>query len=235
MGYGLKQNRLRGVEASKVISKPISGEEIKPPTPGSEIKKIKSNFVVIAYYTRKTEYANHARKLIESLKKFNLSYEIEAIDSLGNWLRNTQYKPEFIKKMLEKYHPIPLVYIDVDAVFCSYPILFDNLTMLPGCNIAVHVLNHTKYRRKDYPPELLSGTIFLKNNEIVNKIINEWIARCKADTELWDQRALKEVVGDKFYDLPEEYCTIFDYMASVENPVIKHFAAARKHRILEKY
>lgn len=188
-------------------------------------------WLITAFYTRATQYETHAKSLIKSLKKFKLSYEITPVDSLGDWYKNMQFKPTFLKQMLEKYYPHSIVYVDVDAIFCRYPALFDELDKISNFSVGVHVLDHSKYRRKAQSPELLSGTIFLKNNKETSIIIDEWIEECKRDPELWDQRALASVLKERdFHVLPEEYCTIFDYMADVKEPVIKHFQASRTER-----
>lgn len=188
-------------------------------------------WVVCGYYIGKV-YEEHAEQLKESLRVLNLSFDIQEISQQGNWYRNTQYKPTFLKMMLEKYAPdVNLVYVDVDAIFCRYPDYFDKLDKEPDVNIAVHLLDHGKRGRNNHPPEMLSGTIFLKNTETTERIVDEWIQECKQGNRLWDQRALAQVLRKyKYYLLPEEYTTIFDYMADVKNPVIKHFQASREER-----
>ena len=188
-------------------------------------------WIVCAYYTKNTTYENYSKKFIESVKQFNLPYDVVPVDNKGNWYVNMQYKPTFLKKMLEKHHPNSVIYVDIDATFCRYPGYFDKLETAQEVNIAVHVLDHSKYRRKNHPPELLSGTIFLKNTETTKQIVNKWIQECMKDPMLWDQRALASVLKKyKYHLLPEEYCVIFDYMSSVENPAIKHFQASRESR-----
>jgi len=186
---------------------------------------------VVAYYTRNTSYEIHAKKLENSLKILNIPFHIETINNLGDWYKNTQYKPTFLKQMLKKYYPDSIIYVDADALFCEYPKYFNQLDSEPAVNIAVHVLDHSKRRRKNHAPEMLSGTIFLKNTDITNQIVDKWIQKCKEGGHLWDQRALAAVLtGYKYHLLPEEYVTIFDYMADVRNPVIKHFQASREER-----
>jgi len=189
-------------------------------------------WLICAYFTTDKLYTKHAKRLIESIKKFELPYDIHPIETFNDWYKGTQYKPIFLKKILEKYSGHSIVYVDVDAIFCGYPEFFDTLhTKMPEVNIAVHVLDHNKYRRKNHPPELLSGTIFLRNNMETSIIIQEWILELNKDPKLWDQRALEKVLKNHpYYNLPEEYCTIFDYMSSVKNPIIKHFQASREIR-----
>lgn len=188
-------------------------------------------WIICAYYTKNTSYDTHSKSFVESLKRFNLSYDITCIDDKGDWYANMQYKPMFLKQMLEKHHPNSVVYVDVDATFCRYPDFFDRLDAEQDVNVAVHILDHRKYRRKNQPPELLSGTIFLKNTIETKQVVNEWVQECEKDSKMWDQRALATVLKKhKYHLLPEEYCTIFDYMGSVEDPVIKHFQASRENR-----
>jgi len=190
------------------------------------------SWLVCAYFTKDRIYINRAGKLIESLRKFKIPYEVCPIDTFNDWYKGTQYKPTFLNDMLKKYPQHSIVYVDVDAIFCKYPDLFDILdTKRPEVNIAVHVLDHSKYRRKNHPPELLSGTIFLRNSNETSIILQEWILELTKDNKLWDQRGLAKVLQNhSFYNLPEEYCTIFDYMSSVKDPVIKHFQASRETR-----
>jgi len=190
-------------------------------------------WLVVGYYTEGTRYVNHAQKLIQSLEDLNLSYEVAAVKNLGSWDANTHYKPIFLKEMVKKHYGSSLVYVDVDAVFLKYPTLFDKLDADKNVKIAVHILDHQKYRRKGAGKELLSGTIFLRACDEVSIIIDEWIAVCKSNLKLWDQVALGRVLRGKnraFHVLPPEYCMIFDYMTDVKEPVIKHFQASREER-----
>jgi hypothetical protein len=185
-------------------------------------------WIVTAYYTPK--YQKHANRLVESLEKFNIPNDVCLVNDLGDWYKNTQFKPVFLQQMLEKHTPKSIVYVDVDAEFLSYPSYFDELDLL-DVNIAVHVLDHSKYRRKGIPSEMLSGTIFLKNTEEVRIIISAWRQECDKNSQLWDQRALAIVLKQhKYHLLPESYVVIFDYMASIQNPVIKHYQASREFR-----
>lgn len=186
-------------------------------------------WIVCAYFT--PGYKKHIKRLRESLVKFDVPHDITRIEDKGDWYANMQYKPAFIKQMLEKHHPNSVIYVDADAIFLKYPKLFDKLDAKPKVNIAVHVLDHSKYRRSNHPPEMLSGTIFLRNSEEVGIIINSWVKEIHKDPRLWDQVAFSRVLREyKYHVLPAEYTTIFDYMKDVKDPVIKHFQASRDVR-----
>jgi len=191
-------------------------------------------WVVCAYFTRGNHYEKVVKDLIESMKKFELPYDVTPITGTLSWDQATHYKPKFLLNMLKKHHPHNIIYVDADAIFCRYPKYFDKLDA-GGNDVAVHILDHTQFRRKHCAPEMLSGTIYLRNTPTTEKILAEWIAVCATDPKLWDQRALAKVLANYPYDkLPAEYVCIFDYMASVKDPVIKHFQASRVARRKKK-
>ena len=182
-------------------------------------------FIVVGYYTSKTIYEDSAKTFIDSLKQFNIPYYVERIDDLGSWRKNTNHKPTFIKKMLLQFEGFDVVYVDVDAKFFDYPELFNEL----NCDIAVHEFDRSNWPRGK-GKEVLSGTIFLRNNETVFNIVERWEEQCKKNPRTWDQKSLEKVLAGNFYRLPGEYCKIFGLMNKIKNPVIVHYQVSRKVR-----
>lgn len=192
------------------------------------------SFLVVGYYTRNTLYEDMAKVFVESLKKFNIVYHIQAIEDLGDWHLNTSYKPTFLREMLDTFDQ-DIVYVDVDAEFFRYPYLFNEINY----NIAVHYFNKELHRTVNKRSrvtgyEVLSGTVFLKNCEATKLIVENWERECKKFPYTWDQVSLAKVIGTDFYNLPEEYCTIFDVMSHVRLPVIKHYQASRVMRRMKQ-
>ena len=185
---------------------------------------MKVPFIVIAYYTVNTLYETCADILKKSIERFGMIYHIEGITDLGGWYKNISYKPTFIKRMLLKFPEFNIVYVDIDAEFIQYPILFDTL----DCNIAVYELDRSNNPRGIGKTEVLSGTIFLKNNVYILDLVKRWEIRCKEKPKLLDQRVLRKVLCGNYYKLPGEYCKIFDRMKNVTNPVIVQYQASRK-------
>lgn len=185
---------------------------------------------VVAYYTMDAIYSKHAENFKKSLDKLGIPYDVTPITDFGDWFKGMQYKPTFLKEMLQKHSDCSIVYVDIDATFCQYPTFFDVLDN-QNIVIAAHILDHSKYRRKHQKPELLSGTLFLKNTARTMSLIDDWVLECGKDSKLWDQRALANVIKENDLTLlPEEYCMIFDYMEDIERPVIMHFQASRAAR-----
>ena len=187
--------------------------------------------LVVAYYTQNNSYPKLSESLKESLKTQNIPHLIKSAQDLGSWEANTHYKAQFIKECLETQTQ-NLVYVDVDAIFRSYPTLFETL----DCDIAYRTENFRW--RSD---EALSGTIYFRNTERVKKMVDRWIALNEATPaermkpETWEQknmqRAQREFTDLVYYNLPPEYTFITDHTRSMYpglNPVIEHFQASRE-------
>ena len=184
-------------------------------------------FIVVAYYTLDTIYEEKVQVLIDSLEKFKIPYYIKPIKNLGSWYKNTGYKPTFLKEMLKKFPDDNIVYIDADAEFFAYPNLFETL----DCNVGVHHFDLSLHGNRTLIGfDVLSGTIFLKNNEEVYNIVTNWENECKKKPHVWDQRHLEKVLGGNFYNLPYEYCAIFNLMSHIKNPIIVHYQCSREIR-----
>lgn len=187
-------------------------------------------FLVIAYYTENTPYEALAANLKNSLQHFGIAHHIEGIEDLGSWEKNTHYKAYFIKKCLSDRNQ-DLLCVDVDAVFKAYPDLIPTL----DCDIAYRTENFRW--RSD---EALSGTIFLRNNDKVKRMVDRWIELNEATPaermkpETWEQknmqRAQREFSDIVYYNLPPEYTYIFDHTRTMFpniRPVIEHYQESR--------
>ena len=183
-------------------------------------------WIVVAYYTEDTLYEKCAETFKDTCVQFRVPHYVEQVPNLGTWYKNTAYKPVFLQKMLKKFPASNIVYVDVDAVFYSYPILFDDL----DCDIGVYVYDHNKHNSRKKGKEVLSGTIFLKNCLATAEILKQWEEECVRSPKVWDQKSLQQILGGRFYTLPGEYCKIFDRMLWIIHPVIEHYQASRMVR-----
>lgn len=188
------------------------------------------NWVVVGYYTKGTIYEGKSRIFTDSLDKFKIPHDIQAVANLGDWYANTCYKPTFLREMLKKHNPRSIVYVDCDAEFLKFPELFDELCNDQSVNVGVYVFDRSCYSKSVRGFEVLSGTVFLKNNELVAGLVEKWEAECKANSKVWDQKSLEKVLAGNFHVLPGEYCKIFDRMQHITDPVIVHYQASRQVR-----
>jgi hypothetical protein len=86
-------------------------------------------------------------------------------------------------------------------------------------------------------PEVLSGTVFLRNNEIVKKFVLNWQNLCNNNKQEWDQvlieRSLPEGIDIGY--LPVEYCAVFDSpMIEGKKVVVRHLQASRQMRQFDR-
>jgi len=181
-------------------------------------------FMVTAFYTIDTPYETEVQNLVKSLQDLNILYTIEGYENRGEWVENAGIKPEHIYDMMIKYPEYDILYVDADAIVRSYPELFDTFEG----DIGVHY-----YKGK----ELLSGTIYLKNNHKMRSLVRYWIMEQHKNIRTWDQKTLTKVINDfkdeldlKIIDIPPSYVKIFNYDMCEEPPVIEHFQASRRFK-----
>lgn len=195
-----------------------------------ELSKV-SNYIIIAYYTIGTPYEGSANSLRESLRKLAVPHYIQGVPNLGTWHKNTNYKPTFVKEMLNKFKPLSVIYVDCDAIFYRKPVLFESMASDPSVNVGVHLFDRSCYKfQGDQRWEVLSGTIFFKNNDTVMKMVERWEKECRDNPKTFDQKSLEKVLNGNFTQLPAEYCKIFDRHPQIKDPVIVHYQASRKVR-----
>lgn len=189
--------------------------------------------MVVCFFTIGTGYEKEWWKLKRDIKKYELLYELYPIIDQGDWYLNTRMKVKILKRAIQDFPKHSILYLDVDARICRFPALFAT-DELDKYDIAAHIVDWSVYDtvgRKD--KELLNGTLWLNNNERVRSLLDQWDDQIQSSrrNEL-EQRSLYRAVlarsDIRLYNLPAEYCTIFDSMKDIENPVIKHYQASRR-------
>ena len=179
--------------------------------------------------------------LIPSLEKFKLPYYIDYIDDKGSWTQSIQYKPQFIKNMLQK-HKQSIVSLDADAQIKKYPILFHGDDLL-NYDIALHYLDNGLQWRNTSSlngrKEALGGTLYFSYNEKVLNFIDEWIEAQKRDRG-YPQKTMQKLLEKNTYNLtiyklPYSYATIIKqddtlplHMIKEEEIFILHNQISRK-------
>ncbi len=188
--------------------------------------------VFVSFFSKNSPYEQIIESyLIPSLKKWNLSYDIDAFKDKGSWIKNVQHKPQFIKNMLLK-HRCPIVSLDADAVIEKNPILFKKLK---GIDYACHFYDWGLWYNKPGREEMLGGTQFFNYNNKILKLVDNWLEEQKKNT-IWAQKVLEKLLKKdrkiKIYRLPIEYCFIkTDKHPEIrKNAVIFHNQLSRRWR-----
>ena len=189
-------------------------------------KKVKRP-IVVSFYTENTGYAHEADRLMESLHRFGLEYDIQPRPNMGGWKKNNDYKPTYILEMMEKHPGRDIVWIDCDAIVLQYPELWDDANI----GIGVHTVDWALYRDHNMRKEMLAGTIYVGNTLRIKAFVKSWIKRMITHPKYTDQQNLEALLRDKkdwTMQLPASYCQIFDTMAKAGDPVIEHGQASRR-------
>ncbi len=195
--------------------------------------------IFISYFTKNTPYEKVMNThLLPSLQKWDLKYDIQAVEDLKNWNSNTRYKAKLIKEALIKYKE-DVCFLDADATIESYPDLLFNIPK--EYDIALHQLDWFLFWRNEIGNkhrELLSGTMIIKYSEKNLKLIDQWILKDENDIHAKEQKNLEELIIDnpnyKIHDLPASYCAIIKRDGSIPKyigkPIILHHQVSRLYK-----
>ncbi len=168
--------------------------------------------------------------LVESLDRHNLAHDVRAVESFGGFIPAVRHKPRFILEMLNEHLRSKYIcWVDADAVVQIFPGLLYDIR----ADFAAHWRDGI---------ELLSGTMLWRNSPKVRTFIGHWIGECEKNAQpglpFPEQQILQSMLprsGLAVYDLPSEYCKIFDLVEMNDRarcvlPVIEHFQASRELR-----
>jgi len=198
------------------------------------------DFVIVSFYTHGEYYEEVFNQyLFPSLKKFNLPYHIEEIESLGSYQANTGLKSLYVRKMLDVFPTVKVIWTDVDSEFKKYPILFEKIQ--PEYDMAATYWDMDKWYKTDRYHgrlELHSGTVMFRNTAATKQVVDDWRARIVVDPiNTWEQRHLEVAIAKHpnilVFKLPLEYV----YVMTLPNgdkpfikldPVVAHYQAGRK-------
>lgn len=186
------------------------------------------SFVIISGYTVNTDYEKAILNLEKSLKKFFLPYHFYPYKNTGNWTRNTMVKASLVSRALNTFDK-DVIWLDADAIVSEKPKLFYSLKDI-DCDLCCHFLKSRKN-----PRELLTGTIFFRNNPLVKSLVNDWE---NVQDLKWDQKILQSLIDNKYknklkiHPLPIEYIKIKPKNGTLKGKkfVIGHNQMSREQR-----
>ena len=131
-----------------------------------------NKFIVISYYTKNTSYQEEVKKLIASLERFNIEYDILPVETKGSWQANTVFKASFILEMIKKYRPRPIVWLDADSVVLHDPIF---LNMIDADAAFYYRTKGGRTPRIQENCELISAAMYFKTNDNAERLVKMWI------------------------------------------------------------
>lgn len=194
-------------------------------------------WIAISFYTAGTGYEQEVNKLIASLKTFKLPHHVFSFNPTGTWRGNLNFKSESILKGFDMFPGKDIVFIDADGIVRQYPTLFDELSSHRRFDLSAHFFKYDP--KSGDPDELLSGTLWIQNNETGRALVKRWHEVGLARPDVRHQMCLKVALEDlaaeglrvRVNRHPFAYTCIFDYyMAQRTSPVIEHFQKSRQLR-----
>lgn len=203
------------------------------------------SYIICSFYTegKYEEIINtYLRPSIKKLGLESIYYDIR-IPNTGNWQKNVANKPECILQFLGNFKE-DIIFLDADAEIKQYPVLFEELTN-SEYDLSFHLLDRSLWYRVTCSPKfsLLSGTLYLKNNEKIKNLVRTWKDKSLSSSD-WEQKVLQKLLPKfelNIFHLPLEYCYIKslpngkDPYIKIEQPVIVHNQVSRrfKHKIVD--
>lgn len=174
---------------------------------------------VISFYTKDTPYEEESKEWLQSFKPCKTA--CFAMENQKSWEKNCALKSIVLQRALADYPNDDLLYVDIDARL-HRPWEHDEefKSEIPG--LAWHPVSG----------ELLSGTIFIPNNEAGHYLINRWVAYQAVNPTMWDQRVLQYFVQKEsleHFEMPHKWISVANHIF-VDDPIIHHYQASRKHK-----
>jgi len=187
--------------------------------------------VIVSFHTGEDRYVEDAKRLVESAHKFGYEIHLEVIESDLNWVKSASLKSSYIKSMIDKIGPKPVLWIDSDGEIrrpleiLHNPYFNLGLTWIKG---AAHFQGGTVY--------------FNLGDPLAVKFLDRWVDVCREIREDKrkgnDQTVLMEIWDsmDRIpitRVLPQGYVKVFDHgwkkgVDQVE--YIRHHQASREIR-----
>lgn len=147
---------------------------------------------------------------------------VYAMENTGSWETNCALKPLVIQKALEDYDD-HLMFVDIDGRLQNplVPIEFPETVGLFYWN-----------RNWDNVRELMSGTIYIPNNDEGKNLVDLWVKYQLANLKVWDQKVLQHVVEKNdinYAQLPDIWMSVDGHIHNPEG-IIHHEQASRRHK-----
>lgn len=181
--------------------------------------------IFVSFHTSDLYRSLAHTKLVPSLRRWGLEYEISSLVDYGAWHQNTRRKAWFLMDMISYHQGRDVVWIDCDCEVRNYPTLI--FTAPPSAPLAAHVWRHGCEGK----PEIWSSVLLVRPTAL--PILERWAARNAEDrSESWSDPNLWAVLdpGRDLYELPCEYAWVEYVMRSTypnARPVIWHDRISR--------
>jgi hypothetical protein len=169
---------------------------------------------VVSYYTN-DKYERAADGLRQSLDKFGIPYEVDAVSDQGSPLKNKQFKASFILWKLES-NPTEdiLVWMDADTVLRRNPLAF----RYPKADVLMFSPGHDSR---------WSTVAVFKNGLAAKEIVKKWADGHKQHPEVSDANIPQDSRIGSLSASYVWYDPVFSKLYPQEQATVEHFCLSR--------
>ena len=200
-----------------------------------------TEYIVISFFTEGHYEKVFRDNLYPTLIDQRVSYHVECVKTKFSWGANTNIKPFFVQRMLQKYPGRTLIWLDADSRIENPPKLFDKID--DKYDMGVFYLDLDMWyqtSRHKGKRELGSGIIMLRNRPATMDVVKLWCQYVKAEPKVWEQKHLQRAVEGTptlvKFNFPLEYSYIYSLPngqpphVKLDAPVIVQYQASREVR-----
>jgi hypothetical protein len=178
------------------------------------------DLTVVSFFTP-GRYAKYAKRLAASCDAAGVPCCIREVADRGTWIENNNYKPRFIRDMVEKFAS-PLLWIDADGELLARPKLLETTI----AEFAIHGVDRRRRRwqpigrreffelPEDWPHGtkwFLTGTVYVTPTPGCVSMLDAWCGLAAAEPRGYGQHQVMEAwmaAKPETLMLPQTYCQI---------------------------
>lgn len=132
--------------------------------------------LIVSYFTPRTPYEDHARRLKASADRLGLETLIEPRPARASWVENCAQKALFIRDVLERVDE-PILWVDADAC------LRRPVRELVGCRADFAAIKRAGW-------SFGGGQIYFAATIPARRLVDRWCRYCSDYPHVWDQVSL---------------------------------------------
>ena len=146
------------------------------------------NYVVVSFALKGH---NSIEALKVSLDRFDIPHDLVIVDP-GKGKSYGCSQASFMKTMLNKHAPIPVVWMDPETQITRPPIQFNVQSTL------------TAIYSNDITTKIDTGVIYMRNHPNTQRLLDKWIENNKNNPEIWESENLRMAIFEWHKRFPGE-------------------------------
>jgi hypothetical protein len=142
---------------------------------------MRKDIVFVSFFTPDGDYPDLACKLVSSLDKFKLPWQVDEFPSFGSWQKGTANKSQFVKSMMDRYDRA-VVWLDIDTEVWQFPELLFGPQDFAIYNFSKDTDHHLDGQIDTSKMLCAGGVIKFGNTPGAKDLLNRWSDVMKTST-----------------------------------------------------